>query len=193
MFENRFFSFNLNGSSWFFYVTKVMIHHVNDKSAILVCLLISKHQYQIINSLKVTSTGSDDVFVAWSVPTIIVAWSAPSHYLNQCWNIIDWTLRNKLHWNFNRNSDIFIHENVLEYVSKMVAILSQPQCVKWQRMYGGIKFVWVVLAVRTSVSTVMPKFRENLLPKLVWLRCSTFQSCLFVSRENNGWLKFFKR
>ena len=28
---------------------------------------------------------------------------APSHYLNQCWNIVDWTLSNKLKWNLNRN------------------------------------------------------------------------------------------
>ena len=32
----------------------------------------------------------------------LVAWPAPSHYLNQCWNIVNWTLRNKLQWNFNR-------------------------------------------------------------------------------------------
>ena len=25
----------------------------------------------------------------------LVAWPAPSHYLNQCWNIVDWTLENK--------------------------------------------------------------------------------------------------
>ena len=30
----------------------------------------------------------------------LVAWSVPSHYLNQCWNIVHWTLRNKLQWNF---------------------------------------------------------------------------------------------
>ena len=24
---------------------------------------------------------------------------APSHYLNQCWNIVNWTLGNKLQWN----------------------------------------------------------------------------------------------
>ena len=29
---------------------------------------------------------------------------SPSHYLNQCWNIVNWTLRNKLQWNSNRNS-----------------------------------------------------------------------------------------
>ena len=25
------------------------------------------------------------------------------HYLNQCWNIVNWALRSKLQWNFNRN------------------------------------------------------------------------------------------
>ena len=60
---------------------------------------------------------------------MLVAWTAPSHYLNQWWNI-NWTLRNKFQWNFNRNSCIFIQENALENVVwKMAAILSRPQCV----------------------------------------------------------------
>ena len=51
--------------------------------------------------------------------TIIVsewlfAWTAPSHYLNQCWNIVKWTLRNKLQWNFDRNSYIFVTQNAFE-------------------------------------------------------------------------------
>ena len=56
----------------------------------------------------------------------------PIHYLKQCWNIVNSTLRNKLQWNFNQNSNIFIQENVFESVvcCEMVAILSQPQCVK---------------------------------------------------------------
>ena len=37
--------------------------------------------------------------------------TAPNYYLNQWWNMVNWTLRNKLQWNFNRNSYIFIHEN----------------------------------------------------------------------------------
>ena len=40
----------------------------------------------------------------------------PSHYLNQCWNIVNCTDRNKFQWNFNRNSNIFIIENALENV-----------------------------------------------------------------------------
>ena len=39
---------------------------------------------------------------------------AKPHYLNQCWNIFNCTLRNKLQWNFNLNSYIFIQENALE-------------------------------------------------------------------------------
>ena len=57
--------------------------------------------------------------------------SLPSHYLNQCWNIVNWILRNKLQWNFIWKSDIFIQENALEnVVCEMASILSQPQCLK---------------------------------------------------------------
>ena len=38
------------------------------------------------------------------------------HYLNQCWNIVNSNLRNKLQWNLNRNSYIFIQENAFENV-----------------------------------------------------------------------------
>ena len=61
----------------------------------------------------------------------LVAWSAPSHYLNQCWDIAHWTHRNKLQWNFYQNSYIFIQENPFENgVWKMASILSRHQCVK---------------------------------------------------------------
>ena len=38
------------------------------------------------------------------------------HYLNQCWNIVNWTLGKKLQWNLNRNLYIFIQENAFENV-----------------------------------------------------------------------------
>ena len=57
--------------------------------------------------------------------------SAPSHYLNRCWDIVNWTIRNKFQWNFNRYSYIFIHENAFEnVVCEMASILSRSQCVK---------------------------------------------------------------
>ena len=64
---------------------------------------------------------------------------APSHYLNQCRNIVDWTLGNKLQWNLNPNSDIFIQENATENVVwKMAAILFQPQCINTSRLSDTI-------------------------------------------------------
>ena len=50
----------------------------------------------------------------------------------QCWNIVYWTLWNKFQGNFNRNSNIFIHENEFEsVVCEMASILSRPLCVKY--------------------------------------------------------------
>ena len=42
--------------------------------------------------------------------------TAPSHYLSQYWLNVNWTLRNKLHWYFNRHSIIFIEEFTFENV-----------------------------------------------------------------------------
>ena len=69
---------------------------------------------------KLTIIGSDNCFVDRPVP---------NHYLNQCWNIVNWTLGNKHQGNINRNSYIYIHENAFGSVWKMAAILSRPKCV----------------------------------------------------------------
>ena len=61
----------------------------------------------------------------------------------QCWDIANWTPRNKLQWNFYRNSYIFIHENPFENVVwKMASILSWPQCVKVVRSTFVIIIPW---------------------------------------------------
>ena len=72
----------------------------------------------------------------------LVAWTAPSHYLNQCLSIINWTLRNKFQWNFNQNSSIFIQENAFEnFVCEMASILSRRQCVDKMRPRCRLLFV----------------------------------------------------
>ena len=56
--------------------------------------------------------------------------SASSNYLNQCWNIYNWTLRNKLQLSFYRNSNICVQENTFEnVVCKMLSISFRLQCV----------------------------------------------------------------
>ena len=60
----------------------------------------------------------------------IIKNSAPSHYLNQCWRIVNWTLGDKRQWNLNQNTKFFIHENAFEnIVCEMVAILSRGRWV----------------------------------------------------------------
>ena len=61
----------------------------------------------------------------------LVAFSASSHYLNQSWFIVNWTLRNKFQWNLNQNTKLFIHKDAFEnVVYEMAAILSRGRCVK---------------------------------------------------------------
>ena len=75
---------------------------------------------------KLTIIGSDNG----------LSQSAPSHYLNQWWDIVNWNLRNKFQWNLERNSYIFIQENAFEnVVCKMAVILSRPQCDKHLKLF----------------------------------------------------------
>ena len=58
------------------------------------------------------------------------------YHLNQWWNNVNYTLRNKLQLNFNRNLNIFIPENADENaVCEIVAILFQPQYVNTTEGY----------------------------------------------------------
>ena len=79
--------------------------------------------------------------VSWSIP--IMAYSALSHYCNQCWVIVNYTSRNKLQWNFNQNTKLLIHENASEStVCEMAAILSRGRWVNTLRP-GQISWLFV--------------------------------------------------
>ena len=61
----------------------------------------------------------------------LIAWPTPSHYLNQCWNFLNYILGIKFQWNFAQKNTIFIQENAFENVVwKMATILSRPQFVE---------------------------------------------------------------
>ena len=74
----------------------------------------------------------------------LVAWPAPSHYLNQFWLIVNWTLRNKLPWNSNQNTKVFIHKNAFECVV----------CEKAAILYNGIwlNILWSQFSYSSSPS-----------------------------------------
>ena len=114
--------------TWF---SLAMSSHVDNMTYGTTCECVLPELKAMPNSLR----PSDAHIRRWNESSLVqimaCACSAPSHYRNQCWNIVNWTLRNKLQWNFNRNSDIFFQDNSLEsVVCEMAAILSRPQCVK---------------------------------------------------------------
>ena len=91
----------------------------------------------------------------------LVAHSAPSHYLNQCWVIVNWTismLRRTSQWNFNQNTKLLIHE----------------KCIWNHRLRNGGHFVlgrWVILLTnadmlstgKTGTNFSEPRIRIQLL------------------------------
>ena len=65
--------------------------------------------------------------IGWDNGLALTKWQ--SHYLNQCWNIAHWNIRNKLQWKLKLNSYMFIQENAFQNaVCEMEGILFQPQC-----------------------------------------------------------------
>ena len=79
----------------------------------------------------------------WSTLVQVMAWClmAPSHYLNQCWLIVNWTQGLELQWKINQYTRPFILENAFENViCKLVAILFRPQSVNGD--YPGQHWVY---------------------------------------------------
>ena len=77
----------------------------------------------------------------------LVAYAAPSHYLNECWVIVNWNPRKQYQWNFNQNTKLFIPEIASQIIvcgCGMPAIFSG----------GGVRFVihWLPF-VKDSVLT----------------------------------------
>ena len=88
-------------------------------------ILLTMNQHQLVDSLR-----PSDTYASVNLPSLVQIMS-PSHYLNQCWNIVNLCLRNKHQWNINRNKTIFICENTSEnIVCQRTAILARPQCFK---------------------------------------------------------------
>ena len=81
-----------------------------------------------------------------------VACSAPSLYLNQHWFIDKWTLRNKVQWILNQNSNSFFHESAVEkIVCEMAVILFKGRWVKWSQFAGIVLHNLPYVAIRSSI------------------------------------------
>ena len=113
----------------------------------------------------------------------LVAYSAPSHYLNQCWIIVNWTLRNTLQWSFNQNTNIFIYGNASEnIICKMADILSKGNELTMNQHRIGWWFV-----AKQAVS----QYLNQWWPSLLRHRCVTQSRCVNTLRpQQNEWPRF---
>ena len=65
------------------------------------------------------------------VQIMLVACSAPSHYLNHWWVIVNWTLRNKLQWSFNIKIQIY---SFTRMHLKTSSVKWRPFCPGWDEL-----------------------------------------------------------
>ena len=57
-------------------------------------------------------------------------YSVPSHYMDQCWLIGNWTIENKHQWNFYLNTNICCHEDAFEMYHAKCRPFFRPQCTE---------------------------------------------------------------
>ena len=114
----------------------------------------------------------------------LVTYFAPSHYLNQCWVIAIWALRNKLQWNFNQNKKLFIHENTSEnIVCEPVAILSRGRWVKSGHGWPPNRLAWAVGHASKNWTTA-GKTRSKPWLLMTWLiSCHGVWLCSHIEAE----------
>ena len=94
----------------------------------------------------------------------LVACSAPSHYLNQCWFIVDWTPGNKFQWNLHGIiSFSFKKMHLKNRLPKMVAILSRWRWVNlWIPGWCGTMFYCILLKFIIQNSSLGTRYETAL-------------------------------
>ena len=118
----------------------------------------------------------------------LVAYSAPSHCLNQCSIIVNWTPRNKIKWNINQNTKIFIHENASEtIVCEMAAILSRGRCVTF---LPEASFGLRVLSLPASVCVYVCVCGNHLLVRTITCHPFKLESPNLDQKSKTPWLRF---
>ena len=126
----------------------------------------------------------------------LVAYTAPSHYFNQCWVFVNWTCRKQLQWNSNEDTKFFIHKNAYRnIVCEMAAILYRGRWVIWYVQYGDImtydiKMLSALLALCEGNPPPLGQCSRALMFSLV-LTCTTWtviwDTRKLIKHHGNGW------
>ena len=142
--------YNLNDASWsreacvepqMIKRLKCMaLYQICDSGKLLSPFFASQHWTHppIVPHICVSESGQHG-FGQWRV-----AYSPPSHHLNQCWFIVN---RNKYQWIFNQYAKLFVHKNLHEnIVCEMGAILSRDGG-RWVKWVTGWRMLFILLPV----------------------------------------------
>ena len=135
---------------WWFIVRYPSLHIIVICGEFSLSLLTHWGRVTHICVINLTIIGSDSGFFAWT---------PPSHYLNRCWNIVNWTFRNKIQWKLNQNSYIFIKENSFkDVICEMACILSRMWAENRDPYYNWCmcSYTWywsLVKKIKISLST----------------------------------------
>ena len=120
-------------------------------------------------------TYTYNIWVLWNIKLFFSGdtglFLATSHYLNQCWNIVDW---NKLQWNFNRNSYKRIH-------LKMSSGKQRPFCL------GFNMLTLALLMLDTGRITLCEK---QLLDIMAAISKTVFSDAFSWMKMFQSWLEF---
>ena len=109
--------------------------HISGSTLAQVKLVALRHQAIIWTNVDLLLSEIPISMPQWSmVPgqhcfrLWLVASLAPSHYLNQCWLIINWTRRNKYQWKLIKIQFFSFDKMHLKMTAKRQDFLFRPQC-----------------------------------------------------------------
>ena len=88
----------------------------------------------------------------------------PSHYLNQCCNVINSNLRSKPKWNLKRNLYIFIQEDAFENV----VCQNSGHFVQGQMSFNEHLGTWIHLNAATYL---IFRYKKNNGAEICWCKC----------------------
>ena len=97
--------------------------------------------------------------IAYPLQHFNFAYSTLRHYLTQCWVIIDWTLRNKLQWNFNQNTKLSFTKMHLT-----ISSAKRPSCPGSAFIKPDQRNPWIKDQIKI---TLLPTISHLLLPNFV--------------------------
>ena len=149
--------------------------------------------YALTHSSRVMHICVGDLTIIGSDNGLSPGWHQD---LNQYWNIVNWTLMNKLQRNFYQNYDIFIQEQAFESViCEMAAILSRPQCV-YIMFNEGTNLTHYFISIEIQ-ETSTPRDKYFPLFHLYWVASITLKQLthcgwgmdIYISKLGHHWFR----